>query len=376
MSKNPLRELSKEGVSVWLDYLDRKLLRTGRLARLIEEDGIRGETSNPTIFQQGISAGSEYAEDIRGLAARGRSAEEICWEIMIGDVQAACDVFRPLYDRTNREHGYVSLELNPTLAHKTEESIAEGRTLWKRVGRPNLMLKVPGTVEGLPVVETLLSEGLNINTTLLFSVRRYEEVIDRFFGGLEKRLAEKKPIEGIGSVASFFVSRVDTEADKRLDAILAARPEKSGAIAALRGRVAVANSRLAYGAFLAKFGSERWKRLAERGARPQNPLWASTSTKNKAYSDILYVAELIGPHCVNTMPEETIDAFRHHGAARRTLTNETIAEAREVFASLAEIGVDIEEITLGHLVKDGVRKFEVSYEELLGTVAKAAAGSK
>ncbi len=217
MPKNPLKELQTQGVSVWLDYLDRRLMRAGRLRRLIEEDGIRGETSNPTIFQQGISSGAEYTGDIRRLSSRGLDAEAICWEIMIADVREACDIFRPLYDATGGEHGYVSLELNPTLAHETEASIAQARELWSRVDRANLMLKVPGTPEGIPVIETLLFEGLNVNVTLLFSVARYEEVIRAFLRGLERRAAASKPIGRIASVASFFVSRVDSEADKRLD---------------------------------------------------------------------------------------------------------------------------------------------------------------
>jgi transaldolase/glucose-6-phosphate isomerase len=373
MATNPLRDLQKEGVSVWLDYLDRKLMRTGRLQRLIDEDGIRGETSNPTIFQQAVSSGSEYAGDIRKLAAQGKSAEEICWEIMIGDVREACDIFRPLYDSTRGAHGYVSLELDPTLARKSAESIAQGRELWTRVGRPNLMLKVPGTTEGLPVIETLLSEGLNINVTLLFSVRRYEEVMDVFLRALESRLAKGRSLERIASVASFFVSRVDTETDKRLDRIVEEREALEEAVRRMRGRIAVANSRLAYGAFEEKFRSERWRRLEAKGALLQNPLWASTGTKNRAYSDILYVQELIGPHCVNTMPDETLAAFRDHGVARNTLSPRAVEEARGLIADLAAVGVGLDDVTEGFLVPDGVRKFEASYKDLLGTIEKEAA---
>ncbi|MFH1279342.1 MAG: transaldolase [Candidatus Eisenbacteria bacterium] len=365
MASNPLKRLQDEGVSVWLDYLDRNLMDSGRLQRLIDEDGIRGETSNPTIFQMGVSKGVEYAEDIRRLAADGRSTEEICWEIMIGDVRRACDIFRPLYDESDGAHGYVSLELNPTFAHKTAESLVQGRELWKKVGRPNLMLKVPGTEEGLPVIEELLAEGMNVNVTLLFAVSRYEEVMSAFFRGLRRQIGEGKPVDRIASVASFFVSRVDSEADKRLKA--AGRTD-------LCGRVAVANSRLAYRAFEERFAGRDWKELEAAGARIQNPLWASTSTKDPSYSDILYVQDLIGPHCVNTMPDDTIDAYRDHGTPERTLTDATIADAKAVLGELAEAGIDIDDITMNTLVPDGVRKFEKSYYDLLETIEREAEG--
>ncbi len=372
MAMNPLLGLQDEGVSVWLDYLDRHLMRSGRLRKLIDEDGIRGETSNPTIFQKGVSSGKDYDEDIRRLASAGKTTEEICWEVMISDVKEACDAFRPLYDESSGLHGFVSLELDPTLACETEASIRQGRELWNLVDRPNLMLKVPATEEGLPVVETLLYEGLNINITLLFAVRRYEEVMDAFLRALSRRADEGKPVDRIASVASFFVSRVDSEADKRLDKCLETHPEWAGKITGLRGKVAVANSRMAYGAFQKKFGGETWKKLEAKGARLQNPLWASTSTKNPAYSDILYVQDLIGPHCVNTMPDDTIDAYRDHGGPKRTLTGETLADAGRVLRTLAEVDVDIEEITLKTLVDDGVTKFEVSYRDLLKTIEEAS----
>lgn len=374
MATNPLIGLQEAGVSVWLDYLDRNLMSTGRLQKLIDEDGVRGETSNPTIFQMGISKGEEYAGDIRKLAAGGASTEEICWEIMISDVQAACDIFRPLYDSSGGEHGFVSLELNPTFAHETEKSIDQGRKLWARVDRPNLMIKVPGTTEGLPVVEQLLYEGLNINVTLLFAVRRHEEVMDAFMGALDRRAAEGKSVSGIASVASFFVSRVDSETDKRLDKVLESNPELKEKIDTLRGRVAVANSQLAYKAFQNKFGGDRWKRLADLGARIQNPLWASTSTKSPDYPDTLYVQDLIGPHCVNTIPDDTIVAYRDHGEPRVTLTDDAIARGERVLETLAEVGVDLDDITLNALVKEGVEKFEISYRELLDTIAVAAKG--
>ncbi|MBN1826537.1 MAG: transaldolase [Candidatus Eisenbacteria bacterium] len=372
MAENPLIGLHKQGMSIWLDYLDRKIMDSGHLRKLIDEDGIHGETSNPTIFQMGVSQGTEYAEDIARLSGEGRSAEEICWELMIADVRRACDIFRPLYDESDAAHGYVSLELDPTLADETEPSIVQGRELWKRVDRPNLMIKVPATDAGLPVIRTLLSEGMNVNVTLLFAVRRYEQVMDAFFSGLEARRSAGGAVDRIHSVASFFVSRTDTEVDKRLDGIVAARPEKANAAARIRGRVAVAVSRVAYHAFEEHFNSERWRRLAAAGARLQRPLWASTGTKNPAYSDILYVQDLIGPHCVNTVPEKTMNAFRDHGVAKRTLTDENRKDAEETLALISEAGVDIREVTERVLVREGVEKFKVSYRDLLKTIAEAA----
>ena len=372
MAENPLIGMHKEGMSIWLDYLDRKIMDSGHLQRLIDDDGVHGETSNPTIFQMGVSRGTEYGKDIARLAADGKSTEEICWELMVGDVRRACDIFRPLYDESAAAHGYVSLELDPTLANETEPSVVQARELWKRVDRPNLMLKVPGTDAGLPVIETLLAEGMNVNVTLLFSIRRYEEVMDAFFTGLEKRRAGGGALDRIHSVASFFVSRTESEVDRRLDEIVAGRPEKADDAARLRGKVAVAVSRVAYHAFQERFDTERWRRLEQAGARLQRPLWASTGTKNPAYPDILYVQELIGPHCVNTVPEKTLDAFRDHGVPVRTLTDENRKDAEETLALLAETGVDIRDVTENTLVREGVEKFEVSYRELLQTIAEAA----
>lgn len=370
MSGNPLRQLRDEGMSVWLDYLDRDIMNSGLLQRLIDEDGVHGETSNPSIFQQGVSSGTEYAGDIARLTGEGKSVEEICWELMISDVQRACDIFRPLYDSSKGKHGYVSLELNPTLANETDASIDQGRELWKRVDRPNLMIKVPATEAGLPVVEALLRDGFNVNVTLLFAVQMYDKVIDTFFTALEKRLEDGNPIDSIASVASFFVSRADTEADKRLDKALESKPGLEEKIRGIRGRVAVANSIVAYNSFEEKFASKRWKELEERGASLQRPLWASTGTKSPEYSDILYVQELIGPHCVNTMPDKTMNNFRDHGKAVRTLIPECLKNARGVLAALAEVGVDLDDITTKTLLEEGVEKFEISYRELLDTIAK------
>lgn len=365
---NPLLQLREEGVSVWLDDLSRDLLRSGRLARYIEEDGLRGETSNPTIFRQAVSASQDYDESILELARRGMSAEEICWELMIADVQSACDLFRPLYEETGGEDGFVSLELNPTLAHDTRGSLRQARELRARVDRPNVMFKVPATPEGLPVVEELIADGFNINITLLFNLHRYEEVIEAYMRGLERRLSEGGSLEHVASVASFFVSRVDTEVDRCLDRRLQEDPGLGDAVRGLRGLVAVANAQAAYGRFLERFSESRWKRLEERGARVQRPLWASTSTKNPRYSDILYVRDLVGPRCVNTMPESTLEAFRDHGVVRRTLTGENISEAHAILGRVREVGVDLEGITRDRLVREGVRKFADSYRDLVAAV--------
>lgn len=366
MTNNPLLELQREGVSVWLDFLSRDLIDSGGLQRLIDNDGLRGETSNPTIFQKAISEGDAYKAQISEMAQQNKSAEEICWELMVSDVRRACDVFRPVYEKSAGLHGYVSLECSPLLADDTSAELAQARELWSRVGRPNLFIKVPGTKAGLPVIEECLYGGINVNVTLLFAVQRYEEVIGAFMRGLERRVQEGKSIDHVASVASFFVSRVDTEADKRFDKLASDTAE----IATLRGTVAVANAQIAYETFERHFATDRWKHLEAKGARLQQPLWASTSTKNPRYSDTLYVTELIGPHCVNTMPEETILAFRDHGIVRRTLTPENARRAHGTFAALREVGVDIDDITLNTLEREGVQKFADSYNQLVAAVAK------
>ncbi len=369
-ANNHLKQLADQDVSVWLDYLSRDLIASGKLKRFIDEDGLRGETSNPTIFQQAISEGDAYNAQILELARKDYDAERICWQLMIKDVQTACDVFRPLYDSSGGRHGYVSLEVNPVHARNTDKSIEQGRSLWKDVNRPNLLIKVPATKEGLPVIETLLYDGINVNVTLLFAVQRYDEVMERYLRALERRVAENKPVDRLSSVASFFVSRVDTEADKRFDALAKSKPELASRLDALRGKVAVANARVAYEAFEKMFSGERWSKLAAKGAHVQYPLWASTGTKNKKYADTLYVHELIGPHVVNTMPEDTMNAFRDHGVAERTLTAANAAEAHKVLDELKAVGVDLDDITLNTLENEAVKKFEDSYHQLVDAVAK------
>ena len=366
MSTNPLLQIHEEGVSIWLDYLSRELIAGGGLARLVAEDGLRGETSNPTIFQKAITEGTSYQAAIRELSSKGLTPEEVCWHLMVEDVRSACDLFTPLHEQSGGRHGHVSLEVNPLLAADTAAEIAQGIELWDRVARPNLHIKVPATPEGIPVIEELLYQGINVNVTLLFAVSMYEQVCEAYLSALERRVAAGKPIESIDSVASFFISRVDTEVDKRLDALAQANPSA----ASLKGKAAVANARLAYEAYEKAFGGERFARLREHGARTQRPLWASTGTKNPSYSKTLYVDELIGPDCVNTMPEETLVAFRSGGTVKRTLTSASIALAHEELAALAQVGIDMQDVT-DVLVADAVKKFSESYHALLAAVTSA-----
>ena len=365
MSMDILGKLHEQGVSVWLDSLTRDMLQDGSLKALIDQ-GLRGQTSNPTIFQGAITKSKIYDGQIRTLSQGGHIPFDICWGFMVEDVQGACDLFAPLYKSSGGKDGFVSLELDPTKANDTEASIKQGLELWPRVNRPNLMIKVPATKAGLPVVKRLLSEGFNVNVTLLFAVERYDEVITAHVEALEDRVSRGLPIDQIASVASFFVSRVDTEADKRLDKI--GGPDA----AALKGKVAVANAKVAYEKFVERTATPRWQALADKGAQVQRPLWASTSMKDPKRPDALYVDELIGPHCVNTMPDNTLKAIADHGKTAPTLTKEHIAEAHKVLDSLKAVGVDLQDITLNTLVTEGVQKFEDSYNELLAAVDKAA----
>ena len=365
MAKDMMKALLEQGVSVWLDSLGRDMIHSGYLKGLIDR-GLRGQTSNPTIFQGAVSKSSTYNDDILAGAKAGKTAEEICWEIMIADVQAACDAFLPVYLESKGLDGYVSLELDPTRANDGPGSLAQGRELWPRVNRANLMIKVPATAAGLPVIHGLLADGFNVNVTLLFAVERYDEVMEIHMKALEERVAKGLPIDNVASVASFFVSRVDTEAEKRFGKLsdpTAAKP--------LLGKVAVANARAAYAKFEERIGSDRWKALAAKGAQVQRPLWASTGTKNPAYVDTIYVDQLIGPHCVNTMPDNTLNAVEAHGASAPTLTAAHLAESAQVLADMAKIRVDLKDMTLNTLEVEGVQKFIDSYKDLLKTVETA-----
>jgi len=362
MTTNPIKELLPLGQSVWQDDISREMLENGALKQRIDEIGIRGVTSNPSIFQKAISSTSAYDADIVAQLGDGKTAAEIFQTVAVKDIQDACDLFRPIYDESNGEDGYVSLEVLPALARDTEGTLANARELWAAVNRPNVMIKVPGTIEGVPAIETLLAEGINVNVTLLFSIEAYERVALAFIKALETRHAAGQSVSGIASVASFFVSRVDTLADKLLDAA----EGDADVIASLKGKVAVANAQLAYEKFEELFGSDRFTVLAEAGAQVQRPLWASTGTKNKDYSDVLYVETLVGPHTVNTAPVATIEAFLDHGTAARTV-DQDYAGAHKVFADLASVGISIDAIT-SQLEEEGINTFITSYDGLLADV--------
>jgi transaldolase/glucose-6-phosphate isomerase len=346
------------GQSVWLDYLRRGMLRSGELQSLID-DGLRGMTSNPTIFEHAIGGSSDYDDQLTHLARSRRSDLEVFEQIAIEDVRQAADLFRPVYDATQGADGFVSLEVSPTLARDTEKTIAEARRLWAAVERPNLMIKVPGTKEGWPAIERLLTDGININITLLFSLEHYRQVAQAYLRALEARIRAGQPIDRLASVASFFVSRVDTETDRRIDG-------KGGEVLELRGKVAIANAQLAYVWFRELLRSAAWHRLASNGARPQRLLWASTGTKNPAYSDVLYVDTLIGPDTINTMPPATLQLFEDHGKVQRTLPDEA-SQARAIMDRLAKGGIDFADVTRV-LEDDGIEKFAKSFDTLLGVI--------
>ncbi|MEJ5254895.1 MAG: transaldolase [Acidimicrobiales bacterium] len=350
----------EQGQSPWLDNLKRGWITSGELERWVER-GVRGITSNPSIFQKAIEGSDAYDEQYRALIAAGRSVEDSYWDLVTHDIRQALRILRPVYDDSAGVDGFVSVEVDPGLARDTEGTIEAARHLHTTIDEPNLYVKIPGTVEGLPAIRQMISEGHSVNVTLLFSVERYAEVIEAYLSGLE---ACSGDLSRVSSVASFFVSRVDTEVDRRLEAI--GTPEAL----ALRGRVAVANARLAYERFVASFSGPRWEALAARGARPQRPLWASTSTKNPAYSDVLYVDELIGPDTVNTMPEQTLEAFLDHGTVRRTI-DEDLAGAHAVLDALDELGIDLADVTRT-LEDEGVAAFSKSFDELLTTLAGKA----
>ena len=370
---NPLKDLLKFGQSVWLDYIRRDLITTGELKRLIEEDVLRGLTSNPAIFEKAITGSTLYADILKSLEAKpGLDAKARFEAIAIRDIQDAADLLRPVYDSSHAHDGYVSLEVSPYLARDTQGTLAEARRLWKAVSRPNIMIKVPGTAEGIPAFQQLIGEGININVTLLFSRKVYEQVAEAYIAGIEQWQASGGDISKIASVASFFISRIDNS----VDAIIAARLKntknegEAAELKSLLGKVAIANGKQAYQSYLRIFGSERWKKLAAKGAQPQRVLWASTSTKNPAYSDVMYVDDLIGPDTVNTIPPATLDAFRDHGHPAETLTKD-IPAADQTMKNLAKVGISIDEVT-DKLTDDGVRLFEEAFDKLLQAIEKTS----
>lgn len=352
---NPLLELNSFGQSIWLDYIRRDFVTGDGLEKLIAEDGLTGMTSNPAIFEKAIGGGNEYAPAIRALKSKGLDAMGLYEALAIEDIRSAADRLRPVFEASDGRDGYVSLEVSPYLANDTAATVVEAHRLWREVSRPNLMIKVPATKAGLPAIEQLIAQDMNVNVTLLFARGMYEQVAERYIAGLERRLSEGLDIDRIASVASFFVSRIDAAVDPRL-------PE------ALRGKTAIANAKLAYESYLRLFSDARWEKLAEKGARPQRLLWASTSTKNPAYRDVLYVEELIGSNTVNTLPPATLDAFRDHGRPRASL-EEHLPEAHATLAAV-EKHLRLEEVT-DTLLVDGVKLFADAFDKLLAAVEAA-----
>ncbi len=370
MSSTRLHTLHNAGQSLWLDYIDRTMLGNGDLARRIKDDALTGMTSNPTIFEKALADGHAYDAQLRTLA--GHATDRDAFEaVATTDVRDACDAFRSVYDATEAVDGYVSLEVSPDLARDSAGTIAEARKLWAVVGRPNLMIKVPGTPEGAVAVQQLTADGINVNVTLLFAIEAHARVIEAYIAGLEQRVAAGHAINHIGSVASFFVSRVDAAIDKQLETMASADPSSASTLRALQGKAAIANAKLAYRLFTASFSGSRWRALTAHGARVQRPLWASTSTKNPAYRDVIYVEELVGPNTVNTLPPATLEAFRDHGETRQSVTTD-LAGAERTLAALEAVGVSLRAVT-DRLLADGLASFEQSFVTLLAGLARKRA---
>jgi transaldolase len=368
---NPLRQLETLGQSIWLDYIRRDLIAGGELRRLIEEDGLRGMTSNPSIFEKAIADSHDYDEDIRAMARAGKDTKAIYETLSQRDVQNAADEFRPLYDRTDGKDGYVSLEVNPHLAHDTNGTTEEARRLWAALSRPNVFIKVPATAEGLRAIQQLISEGINVNVTLLFGLPRYRQVVEAYVAGIEARAAQGKAVKHVASVASFFVSRIDAMVDPLLEKLITQGGEEADLAKKVRGQVAIASAKVAYQIYKEIFGSDRFKKLAAQGSRAQRLLWASTGTKNPDYSDVKYVEALIGPDTVNTAPPETLDAYRDHGEPKARLEQD-VAEAHWVLRRLAELGISIDKVTQ-QLEDKGVEKFNKPFDKLMATLAQRSA---
>lgn len=365
---NPNQQLAAAGQSLWLDYIRRSFLVEGGLAALVREDGLTGVTSNPAIFDEAVAAGDDYDESILESATRGESADEAYRRLAVTDVQMAADDLREVHDLTDGRDGYASLEVSPHLAHDTDGSVAEARELWEALDRPNVFIKIPGTQAGLPAIARLIAEGINVNVTLLFGLARYQAVVDAWLGGLEQRRAAGRPVDRVACVASFFLSRIDLLVDRRLDELIAAGGERALRCRDLKGRTAIACAKLAYEVYQDMAAGERFRRLAEAGARPQRLLWASTSTKNPAERDTRYVEALIGPDTINTMPLKTLEAFRDHGDPTPRLTDD-VDEARLVLANLAQAaGIDLD-LVAEQLEREGVGKFKKPFDNLLGSIA-------
>lgn len=366
-------KLLEYGQSYWLDNLSREIINNGELEKRIKYEGLRGITSNPKIFMKAISSGHLYDDQVKALSDQGKKTEDIYEALAVQDIQKACDLMRPVFDASNGEDGFVSLEVSPLLARETERTINEARRLYKEVDRANCMIKIPGTKEGIPAIEQMLYEGININITLLFSIESYEAVAEAYLRALERRVEEGKSVDKIASVASFFLSRIDVLVDKMLLNDFIPRLEGDRKIIAgnLLGRTAIASAKIAYQSFEKKFSGERWKKLAAKGARVQRPLWASTSNKNEAYSNTRYVEPLIGRHTVNTMPGETIEAFKEYGHLFPNTVQQDLDDAYRVFDDLKKVGINLDDIT-NQLVDEGIEKFIEPFNELLETVEAEA----
>jgi transaldolase len=366
MNQNPLRELEALGQSIWIDFIRRETTRSGELRRLIEEDGVSGVTSNPSIFEKAIAESHDYDESIQALTENGYRGGEVFQSLSVEDIQTVAHLLRPTYDRTKGEDGFVSLEVSPTLAHDTQGTIQEARRLWSLVEQPNCMIKVPATREGLPAIEQLTAEGLNINITLLFGLPRYREVADAYITGLERRAAQGQSIQQIASVASFFLSRIDTLLDPVLEKQMQAGNPQAETAARVQGQVAIASAKVAYQIYKEIFASDRFQKLADKGAHTQRLLWASTSTKNPAYSDTKYIDPLIGPNTINTLPLETLAAYRDHGHPQQTL-EEDVSETYQVLRDLPALGIDLDQATQ-QLEDQGVEKFTTSLDKLMAAL--------
>jgi transaldolase len=369
MKNNPLRVLESLGQSVWLDYLGRGAIKSGQLQQLIEQDGLSGVTSNPAIFEKAIGESHDYDAAIQALAQEGKSVEEIYQALTVEDIQMAADLFRPTYVSTQGADGYVSLEVSPHLAHDTQGTIAEAHRLWAAVQRPNLFIKVPATREGLPAIQQLVSEGINVNITLLFGLPRYREVADAYLDGLESLAAQRKPLTQVMSVASFFLSRIDVLVDPQLEKIMEGGGPRAELAGRVHGQVAIASAKVAWQIYQEIFESARFRNLVASGARNQKLLWASTSTKNPAYPDLKYVEPLVGPDTINTMPLKTLEAYRDHGHPVLTL-GEGVAEAQATLGRLAQLGIDLDSVTR-QLEDEGINKFNKPFDLLAETLSRA-----
>lgn len=374
MSDNPVMKLQDFGQSIWLDFLRRQLIESGELQGLIDNDGVRGVTSNPSIFEKAIAGSGDYDDAIAKLAAEGLGADEIYERLAVEDIQAGTDLFRRMWDRTDGHHGFVSLEVNPHLARDTSGTIEEARRLWRDVDRPNVLIKVPATKEGLPAIQQLIAEGINVNVTLLFGLPRYREVAEAYIAGIEERVSRGEPVYRITSVASFFLSRIDVLVDSMLKAKTRGEGREAQIAGKLYGQVAIASAKTAYQMYKEIFGTSRWRKLADHGARVQRLLWASTSTKNPEFRDVKYVEALIGPETINTVPMETLDAWRDHGDPRETL-EEDLEDAAEVLDLLPEVDIDIDNVT-AQLVDEGIEKFNDPFDDLMETLAEAVEDAK